>query len=53
MLNMTQQQSFQQSRLEFTKIAQVSSDWVWEIDEKGVYTYVSEKNKRFFGIRSR
>jgi len=49
MPNRTQQQSFQQSRLEFVKIAQVSSDWVWEIDEKGVYTYVSEKIKDFLG----
>lgn len=49
MPNPTHLSPLQQSRLEFIKIAQVSSDWVWEIDEKGLYTYVSDKIKDFLG----
>ncbi|MBN2823771.1 MAG: EAL domain-containing protein [Campylobacterales bacterium] len=49
MQNITQQQSLEQSRAEFTKIAEVSSDWVWEVDEQGVFTYVSAKVKDFLG----
>ncbi|MEA2029182.1 MAG: EAL domain-containing protein [Campylobacterota bacterium] len=46
---MEKQKSLNHSREEFRKIAEVSSDWVWEVDQNGVYTYVSKKVKDFLG----
>ena len=33
----------------FDEISKTSSDWVWEVDENGVYTYVSKRVKDFLG----
>ena len=37
------------TRRRFDRISQTSSDWVWEVDVNGVYTYVSERVKEFLG----
>ncbi len=38
------------TRRRFKEIAEISSDWVWEIDASGQYTYVSDKVKTFLGF---
>lgn len=34
---------------QFQEIAEISSDWVWEVDQDGRYTYVSDRIKTFLG----
>ena len=36
---------------QFTAISEVSSDWVWQIDAKGRYTFVSDKVCDFLGYQ--
>ena len=33
----------------FRSLVETTSDWVWEVDENGVYTYVSPKSKELLG----
>jgi PAS domain S-box-containing protein len=40
------------SEARFRDIAMSSGDWIWEIDEKGVYTFCSEKVKEILGYSS-
>jgi diguanylate cyclase (GGDEF)-like protein/PAS domain S-box-containing protein len=39
----------QQNRKRFLEISQISTDWVWEVNAEGVYTYVSSRVKDFLG----
>jgi diguanylate cyclase (GGDEF)-like protein/PAS domain S-box-containing protein len=36
----------------FEEIASISSDWVWEVDKNGIYTYVSPRVKDFLGYEA-
>jgi len=36
------EESLRQSERRFEDIARASADWIWEVDAKGVYTFVSE-----------
>ncbi|MFC2140333.1 ATP-binding protein [Candidatus Auribacterota bacterium] len=38
-----------QSERKFRDLVETTPDWVWEVDEKGVYTYVSPKVKELLG----
>jgi diguanylate cyclase (GGDEF)-like protein/PAS domain S-box-containing protein len=41
-----------QSRKRFSEIALATSDWVWEVDAQGVYTYVSDRVEEFLGYKA-
>ncbi|MBE9048388.1 PAS domain S-box protein [Pleurocapsales cyanobacterium LEGE 10410] len=41
--------SLRESKERFRSLIETSSDWVWEIDENGKYTYVSPKIKDLLG----
>ena len=41
------------NRKRFSEISQISSDWIWEVDKNGIYTYVGEKVKDFLGYESK
>lgn len=47
MLDITRQkqteEALRESERRFKALVEVTSDWVWEVDESGVYTYVSPK----------
>jgi diguanylate cyclase (GGDEF)-like protein/PAS domain S-box-containing protein len=40
------------NRKRFEEIASISSDWVWEVDKNGIYTYVSPRVKDFLGYEA-
>jgi diguanylate cyclase (GGDEF)-like protein/PAS domain S-box-containing protein len=39
----------QESRERFKNLVEASSDWVWEMDERGVYTYASPQVREILG----
>ncbi len=41
--------ALQASEKRFKELVEITTDWVWEIDEKGVYTYVSPKVRDLLG----
>jgi len=41
--------SLQESEQRFRSLVEATTDMVWEIDMKGIYTYVSPKSKELFG----
>ncbi len=41
--------ALQISEQKFKDLAETTTDWVWEVDENGVYTYVSPKVKELLG----
>ena len=43
------EQSLRESEERFRSLVETSSDWVWEIDENAVYTYVSPKVTELLG----
>ena len=42
----------QESRKKFEEISQTSSDWVWEVNEEGIYTFVSDRVEDFLGYKA-
>ena len=42
-------QSFKESQARMQNLIDTTSDWVWEIDERGVYTYVSPQIRDVLG----
>lgn len=44
--------ALRQSEEKFRTLVEVSSDWVWEVDEYAVYTYASPRVKEVFGYDS-
>ncbi|MGB2768339.1 MAG: PAS domain S-box protein, partial [Candidatus Zixiibacteriota bacterium] len=40
------------SEQKFKDLTETTTDWVWEVDEKGVYTYVSPKVKELLGYEA-
>ncbi|HEX3044952.1 MAG TPA: ATP-binding protein, partial [Bacillota bacterium] len=44
-------QNLKKSEKRFKDIAFSSADWIWELDEKGVYTYCSEKVEELLGYQ--
>jgi PAS domain S-box-containing protein len=40
------------NRKRFEEISSISSDWVWEVDTNGIYTYVSPRVKDFLGYEA-
>ncbi len=43
------QEALNDSVERYRNLVETTSDWVWEVDENGVYTYVSPKIKDFLG----
>ncbi len=43
------EKALKQSEERFRNLVETSSDWVWEIDENGVYTYASPKIRDILG----
>jgi PAS domain S-box-containing protein len=43
------QQALWQSKERFRSLVEVTSDWIWEVDQNGVYTYASPKVKGLLG----
>jgi len=41
--------ALRESRRRFRSLAEATSDWVWEIDQNGIYTYTSPKVKDLLG----
>lgn len=41
------------SEQKFKDLTETTSDWVWEVDEKGVYTYVSPRVRDLLGYEAR
>jgi len=52
-LNITEsrrtEDALQASEKRFKELVEITTDWVWEVDEKGVYTYVSPKVRDLLG----
>ena len=42
-------QALQTSKERFRNLVETTSDWLWEIDENGVYTYVSPQVRQLLG----
>ena len=40
------------SRRRFAEVSKISSDWIWEVDQNGIYTYVGSRVKDFLGYES-
>ena len=38
-----------ESKLKYQNLVESTSDWVWEVDQKGIYTYVSPRIKDLLG----
>ena len=43
------EETVKESRERFKNLVEASSDWVWEVDEHGVYTYASPKVRDILG----
>ncbi len=43
------EENLRQSEERFRSLVEVSSDWIWEIDQNGTYTYASSKIKDLLG----
>ena len=43
------EEALRQSEQRFRSLVETTSDWVWEVDRSGVYTYVSPKVRDFLG----
>lgn len=41
------------SRKRFAEVSKISSDWIWEVDKNGIYTYVGSRIKDFLGYESK
>jgi sensor domain CHASE-containing protein len=48
---MVAEEALRASEERFRSLVETTSDWVWEIDENGVYTYVSPKVIDLLGLR--
>lgn len=46
------EQSLRKSEERFRNLVETSSDWVWEIDENAVYTYISPKITELLGYQA-
>lgn len=44
------EQALRESEERFRNLIETSSDWVWEVDHNGVYTYASPKSREIFGL---
>jgi len=47
------EEALRESEEKFRSLIESTSDWIWEIDGTGVYTYASPKNNGDPGIRAR
>jgi two-component system sensor histidine kinase UhpB len=43
------EETVQQSESKYRSLVELTSDWIWEVDQSGVYTYVSPKVKDLLG----
>jgi PAS domain S-box-containing protein len=43
------ERSLRESEARFRSLVEATSDWIWEVDEQGVYTYASPKVKDVLG----
>lgn len=46
------EEALRESRERFRNLTEMTSDWIWEIDEKGFYTYASPKIFDILGYRA-
>ena len=46
------EQSLRESKESFRSLVEISSDWIWEIDENAIYTYVSPKVRELLGYEA-
>lgn len=42
-------EALQKSEERFRNLTETTSDWIWEVDEQGIYTYASPKVKELLG----
>lgn len=42
-------EALQESEVRFRNLTETTSDWIWEVDEQGIYTYSSPKIKELLG----
>ena len=45
------EEAVKQSQEKFRNLAEITSDWIWEVDRDGVYTYVSPVVNELLGYR--
>jgi len=45
----TLQEDLEESKDKLTTLLEASSDWIWEIDTNGIFTFVSDRVKDFLG----
>ena len=41
--------ALRESQEKFRALVETTSDWIWEVDQKGIYTYVSPRAKDLLG----
>jgi len=45
-------EALRESEERFHQIAEIAADWIWEVDEKGLFVYSSSASKRILGYSS-
>jgi PAS domain S-box-containing protein len=46
------EEALKASEKKFKELAETTTDWVWEVDENGIYTYTNPKVKDFLGYEA-
>jgi len=46
------EEALRASEQKFKELAETTTDWVWEVDENGIYTYTNPKVKDFLGYEA-
>ncbi|MEZ5195147.1 MAG: PAS domain S-box protein [Bacteroidales bacterium] len=45
------EENLRESEVKFRSLVESSSDWIWEVNEKGIYTYASPKVESIIGYK--
>ena len=51
LLNITERKQLQESEAKFRGLVESSSDWIWEVNTKGIYTYASPMVEDMMGYK--